>query len=231
MSTQPDILLIMPDQMRGDCLALAGHPVLRTPVLDEIGACGTPFTRAYSTCPSCIPARRALLTGQFPGTGGMVGFQGAPVTAPTLPQCLRDAGYATRLAGRHMHQEPYAEHAPCYSQSQAFHSLTDGRWKYIWRPHGGREQLFDLTADPQEERDLAHHAPHRRKLQHWRSLLVERLVTRPEGFSDGKRLITGRPYLPLHTAPGAITRRAQASPRHGCGRKAPPSRATRRTSP
>ncbi len=47
------------------------------------------------------------------------------------------------------------EHAPCYSQQQAFHALTDGQFKYIWRPVDGTEHLFDLTQDPREERDLA----------------------------------------------------------------------------
>ena len=36
------------------------------------------------------------------------------------------------------------EHAPCYSKAQAYHALTDGTHKYIWRPADGREQLFDL---------------------------------------------------------------------------------------
>ena len=35
--TRPNILLIMPDQMRGDCLSLERHPVLLTPNIDEIG--------------------------------------------------------------------------------------------------------------------------------------------------------------------------------------------------
>ena len=36
------------------------------------------------------------------------------------------------------------EHSPCYSKSQAYHALTDGHFKYIWRPTDGTEQLFDL---------------------------------------------------------------------------------------
>jgi arylsulfatase len=36
------------------------------------------------------------------------------------------------------------EHATCYSKSQAFHALTDGRFKYIWRPNDGQEHLFHL---------------------------------------------------------------------------------------
>jgi arylsulfatase A-like enzyme len=91
----------------------------------------------------------------------------------------------------------HTEHAPCYSKAQAFHMLTDGRYKYIWRPRDGREHLFDLEGDPREERDLSGDDAHRERLEHWRTTLVARLANRPEGFSDGRKLVAGRPYRPL----------------------------------
>jgi arylsulfatase len=471
---RPDILLIMPDQMRGDCLSILGHPVLRTPHFDELAWQGALFRRGYSTCPSCIPARFALLTGLHPQSSGVVGYKGKPITYPTLPALLGAARYATVLVGRTMHQtppeEPYGyqtwlkgstyigdddydrelkvaaprsggileiikslgittngwqakpwpldddlhptawivrqsrkiiagaaadkplfltasffaphsplfppkkyfdyylskklplaahgdwvdwnavppsdkrkdsdrvllegdalraaeagyfgliehlddqigplveqfksrsersgrpwlivliadhgemlgdhgyyrkcepyegsanipfiiagspelnfqaglrsmrpvcledvtatmlglagadrpkpldgidltpvlhgeasrirdwlhlEHAPIYSSSQAFHALTDGRFKYIWRPENGGQQLFDLESDPHELHDLSGDVAHRDVLEHWRGLLIERLANRPEGFSDGRRLIPGRPYPPLQAA-------------------------------
>ena len=103
-SIHPDILLIMPDQMRGDCLSVLNHPVLRTPTMDRLRAQGTLFRRAYSTVPSCIPARFALLTGMAPQASGVVGFKKRRIDCPTLPQLLQDAGYATALVGREMHQ-------------------------------------------------------------------------------------------------------------------------------
>lgn len=103
---QPDILILMPDQMRGDCLSLLGHPAVRTPHLDDLARQGTLFRRAYSTCPSCIPARFSLLTGLYPSTSGVVGYAATPIHHPTLPQLLDDAGYRTVLVGRYMHQVP-----------------------------------------------------------------------------------------------------------------------------
>ncbi len=466
---KPDILFIMPDQMRGDCLSVLRHPAVRTPNLDQLAREGVLFRRAYSTVSSCIPARHALMTGLFPQTSGVVGFRKKQITCPTMPQLLRDAGYTTALVGREMHQsagakalgyeveirgstynakddyateirqavpevgsivrwvrqqglsynlwqakpwalkndwhpttwavrkarkvlaeapvekpvfltasfyaphpplfppkkhfdaymgkelprpahgdwvnwealtprgadgghrvllrgetlrraqagyfgliehvdaelapliaefkarsekagrpwvivftadhgemlgdhgyfrkcEPFEgsanipfiiagspelgfrlhlrchqpvgledllptlvelagarcpgvdgvslvpllrgkqqvirqwlhfEHSPCYSRNQAFHALTDGRYKYIWRPTDGREHLFDLEKDPQEEHDLSREASRRALLAQWRSRLIQRLAPRPEGFSDGKQLIPGRPYRPL----------------------------------
>ena len=97
---RPDILLIMPDQMRGDCLSALSHAVVRTPTFDALARQGTLFRRAYSTVPSCIPARYALMTGLSPQTSGVVGFKKKAIKVPTLPQLLHRAGYATALVGR-----------------------------------------------------------------------------------------------------------------------------------
>ncbi len=474
---RPDILLLMPDQMRGDCISAAGHPAVRTPTIDALAAEGMLFRRAYSAVASCIPARFALLTGLYPQTSGVVGFRSKPITTPTMPQRLAEAGYTTALVGRNMHQdcggkalgyaidipgstyvdgdvydrefteahprsggikefiagigatynhwqavpwplenawhpttwtvtrsrrvladapaekplmltasfyaphsplvpppeyyehyrnaalpepargdwvdwdsvtpagrdgghrvllegerlreaqagyfgliehldaeiapliaefkarseqagrpwcivvaadhgemlgdhgyyrkcEPFEgsanipfviaaskdlglrraarsdrpvaledllptfvelaggrapdvdgvslvptlrgeggdirpwyhfEHAPCYSREQAFHALTDGRIKYVWRPNGGRELLFDLHADPREERNLAADPAAAKLLETWRATMIERLAARPEGFTDGQRLIPGRPYAPIN--PGTAPRR------------------------
>jgi arylsulfatase len=106
--TQPNIVLIMSDQHRGDFLGIEGHRGLLTTNLDSLAASGVIFSRAYSTCPTCIAARRSMLSGQFPRTHGLVGYAeklhwDAP---PALPQVLRDAGYHTYFVGRDMHQYP-----------------------------------------------------------------------------------------------------------------------------
>ncbi|MEO6243974.1 MAG: sulfatase-like hydrolase/transferase [Opitutaceae bacterium] len=106
VSSPPDILLLMPDQWRGDALSAVGHPVVQTPTLDRLARGGALFRRAYSTCPSCIPARQSLLTGLFPATSGLVGYAPMTIKHPTLPALLTAAGYATVLVGRNMHQNP-----------------------------------------------------------------------------------------------------------------------------
>ena len=108
--SRPNILLIVTDQQRGDCLGLAGHPVLQTPNMDYIGGAGTNFRRGYSEVPSCIPARHVLMSGQAPDVSGMVGFYYRSEASPwrpaaTLPGELRRAGYETRLIGK-LHLQP-----------------------------------------------------------------------------------------------------------------------------
>lgn len=108
MNSRPNFLLIMTEQHRGDCLGIDGHPVLLTPNIDNIGGAGVRFSRCYSTCPVCVPARRSFLSGQFPATHGVLSNSGLEWwNAPrTLPGVLRDAGYHTCWIGRSMHQYP-----------------------------------------------------------------------------------------------------------------------------
>ena len=107
---RPHVLLLVTDQQRGDCLGIEDHPVLQTPAMDEIGATGARFRRAYAECPQCIPARRTLMSGQDPATHGML--QNHPDTEwdppATLAGELRAAGYETLLSGK-LHLSPEAE--------------------------------------------------------------------------------------------------------------------------
>ncbi|MFC7626023.1 sulfatase-like hydrolase/transferase, partial [Microlunatus sp. GCM10028923] len=78
---RPNVMLICVDQMRGDALSAAGHPVVKTPHLDEIAGQGTRFARNYSATPTCVPARVALFTGQSPERHGRYGYRdGVPFT-------------------------------------------------------------------------------------------------------------------------------------------------------
>jgi len=108
--TRPNLLLIMTDQHRGDCLGCDGNPVIETPYLDEVAANGTRFTAAYTACPSCIPARALLMTGMDQWHTGVLGMgrSGGNMTAAykhTLPGELAAAGYHTQGIGK-MHFHP-----------------------------------------------------------------------------------------------------------------------------
>ena len=98
--SQPNILLIVTDQQRGDCLGISGHPVLQTPYLDEIAASGIRFSRGYSACPVCVPARRTLMTGQKAASHGVFMNHHSDLDGPTLADELSKSGYQTHLVGK-----------------------------------------------------------------------------------------------------------------------------------
>jgi arylsulfatase A-like enzyme len=67
--------------------------------------------------------------------------------------------------------------------------LTDGRIKYLWYKWGGAEQLFDLSADPNEERNLIEEASARDWTALWRQRMITWLAEIGDAGSDGKRLV------------------------------------------
>jgi hypothetical protein len=74
----------------------------------------------------------------------------------------------------------------CYNKDH-WNALTDGRFKYIYYAYDGREELFDLKADPGELRNLADRPPDQSVLKKWRQRMVEHLSERGSEFvSDGK---------------------------------------------
>lgn len=82
------------------------------------------------------------------------------------------------------------EHATCYSEDNYWAGLTDGKIKYIWNLHNGREQLFDLQRDPYELHDCAGDQAYSDRLQELRQALTDHLSERGESFvKDGKLVV------------------------------------------
>lgn len=107
MNNRPNILLIMTDQMRGDCLGYAGHPDVKTPYLDSLASKGVYFPNAYSSCPTCVPARAILHTGLSQRHTGRVGYEDRVDWnySCTMAGELTKAGYYTHCVGK-MHVHP-----------------------------------------------------------------------------------------------------------------------------
>lgn len=104
---KPNVVLILVDQMRGDCLGIKGHPVVETPNLDMMAKHGAIFNSAYSAVPSCIAARAAILTGLTQKSHGRVGYQDGVTWnyKHTIAEEFSQAGYHTQCVGK-MHVYP-----------------------------------------------------------------------------------------------------------------------------
>ncbi|MGN1343483.1 MAG: arylsulfatase [Traorella sp.] len=145
---QANILLLVCDQFRGDCLSFLNHPDVKTPYLDTLASKGVCFEKAYSSCPSCIPARAALFTGMSQAHHGRVGYEDGIDWnySHMLAQEMRDGGYQTYCVGK-MHVHParkncgfeglrlhdgylgyYRSSKISYYQHQA---VTDDYWYYL----------------------------------------------------------------------------------------------------
>jgi len=102
---RPSILLIVADDLGLECLGAYGGATFATPNVDRLAHEGTRFTSAFAT-PACAPSRAELLTGRYPFRTGWIDNAGPlsppslSPTEPTFARVLRDAGYATAMAGK-----------------------------------------------------------------------------------------------------------------------------------
>jgi choline-sulfatase len=99
--TQPNILIIMVDQLNGTLFPDGPADWLHAPNLKALAARSTRFANAYTASPLCAPARASFMSGQLPSRTGV--YDNAAEFAssiPTYAHHLRRAGYQTCLSGK-----------------------------------------------------------------------------------------------------------------------------------
>jgi arylsulfatase len=150
--SQPNIILILVDQMRGDCMESDGNPHIETPNLDYLAAAGTRFRHAYTAVPSCIPARSTLMTGQNQWHTGVLGMGAGQGPIPndfphTLAGELSQAGYQTHLVGKgHFTPQRAKMGFESHELDESGRMFTDGL-KDEYRTWFDREKRRDITPD------------------------------------------------------------------------------------
>ena len=108
-ATNKNLLWIMTDQHRADCLGCMGHPAIHTPNIDWIAAEGVLFENAFCQSPVCMSSRASLFTGRYPTTVRVRGMGVLPPAETTLPEWLQRQGYVTGAFGKvHFTPEQYS---------------------------------------------------------------------------------------------------------------------------
>lgn len=116
---QPNIIFVLVDNLGYGDIGCFGSTRHRTPNIDRLAAEGARLTSFYSAAPVCSPSRASFLTGCYPRRVGLhVDFNGTQVlmaSSPrglnpedhTLPELLREQGYATACFGKwHLGDQP-----------------------------------------------------------------------------------------------------------------------------
>lgn len=101
--SKPNVLLFYVDQWTAKMLGCMGNRYVSSPTIDQLAANGILFNQAYSATPTCIPARRGLMTGTCAKTHGDRVFNEhleMDPDLPTMPQVFRDAGYQAYAVGK-----------------------------------------------------------------------------------------------------------------------------------
>lgn len=130
MAKQPNIIMILVDDLGWMDLSCQGSAFYETPNIDRLATEGMTFTDAYAASPVCSPTRASILSGKYPVRVGVTQYiggrpRGRLLDVPyvdhldpsnyTLASALRDGGYQTWHVGKwHLGEEAY------YPEKQGF---------------------------------------------------------------------------------------------------------------
>ena len=101
MTSKPNFLIIMVDQLNGTFFPDGPADWLHTPNLKRLASNSVRFKNAYTASPLCAPGRASFMSGQLPSQNGV--YDNAAEfssTIPTYAHHLRRAGYQTCLSGK-----------------------------------------------------------------------------------------------------------------------------------
>src|SRR2546425_191781 len=99
---KPNIIFILADDLGYGDLGCYGQRVIKTPNIDQLAKQGMRFTQCYAGSTVCAPSRCALMTGFHTGHARVRGNGLVPLLPQdtTVAEILKQAGYATGLAGK-----------------------------------------------------------------------------------------------------------------------------------
>lgn len=99
--TRPNILFILPDQLRAQALGCMGDTNAKTPHIDRLRSQGLLLRNTIANTPVCCPARANILTGKYTHKNGMVANDlRLRESETTLSQILTNSGYRTGFIGK-----------------------------------------------------------------------------------------------------------------------------------
>jgi arylsulfatase A-like enzyme len=165
---RPNIVFILSDDLGYGDLHCYGRGDINTPAIDRLAAEGVRLTNCYANAPDCSPTRTGFLTGRYQqrvgglecaiGVGNVGRYDdairlaekhelGLPVQETSIARMLKDAGYATGMAGKwHLGYE--LKFSPNrHGFDHAFYILG-GSADYFHHCEGNGENVLRLNEQP-----------------------------------------------------------------------------------
>lgn len=138
----PNIILIMADDLGYKELGSYGQKLIKTPYLDQLAKEGMRFTRGYAGNAVCAPSRCVLLTGRHPGhawvrNNGEVKPEGQrpiPASEVTIAEVLGKHGYACGAFGKWGLGFPGSEGDPVFQGFDRFYGYNCQRHAHSYYP-------------------------------------------------------------------------------------------------
>jgi uncharacterized sulfatase len=135
LETKPNFIIIFGETQGANVIGAYGNEGVQTPNTDLFAQNATLFSRGYTTCPLCTPARSGMFTGIYSHTNG-AWANNLPLgnNILTMGQRFRDAGYLTVYTGKwHLDSHDYFGTGFC----------PDGWEEKYW--YDGKRYLSDLS--------------------------------------------------------------------------------------
>jgi arylsulfatase A-like enzyme len=158
---RPNILFILPDQVRPQDLSCNGGQNVPTPHIDSLAREGVSLPNAISTCPLCTPYRSMLLSGRYPThTGMLINWLDSNPNDPSIAHPLRAAGYGTAYIGKWHLNAGKMKYDGLFMSQEA--RELEAAANYSVRPKAEQEYV---KRNPEPE--FVPPGPARRGFEHW----------------------------------------------------------------
>ena len=154
----PNIIYILADDLGYGEVGVYGQKKIKTPHIDTLAREGILFTQHYTSAPVCAPARYMLMTGQHSGSAyirgndewaergdvwdykamakdsTLEGQRPIPENTITLPQKLKEVGYATGMVGKWGLGAPHTQAIPTKMGYDFFFGYNCQRQAHTYYP-------------------------------------------------------------------------------------------------
>ncbi len=99
---RPNVLFVLTDDQRWDCVSLNPKSIIATPNIDRLGHEGVYFPNHFCTTSLCSPSRASILSGLYAHAHGVSdNFTEYPDDMPSWPRELQKSGYETAYIGKY----------------------------------------------------------------------------------------------------------------------------------
>jgi arylsulfatase A len=155
-TNQPNIILVLTDDLGYGNLGFTGATAISTPYLDQMAQEGVLLTSFYAAANVCTPSRAGLLTGRYPVRMGLAtdvvrpeSTHGLPQSETTIAELLQAEGYQTAMIGKW-----HLGHLPEFWPTQhGFETFYGVRYSNDMQPFGLYDQS-ELIEEPVDQTTL-----------------------------------------------------------------------------
>jgi arylsulfatase A-like enzyme len=192
LSTQPNVVVIMVDDLGYADVGFNGCKDIPTPHVDKLAENGAIFSSGYVTGPMCGPSRAGFITGRMQSSFGWYGNPGAPLdpkqgfpSIKTIANYMQEQGYVTGGVGKwHMGTAPH-QHPNEMGYTDWFGFLSGGHLYYPL-DHPSYHGKYTDIPKPWGMRDMHHTMPiiHNYESVEWEQYLTHELTDQGVAFIE-----------------------------------------------